>query len=651
MAVGLLAGATGASAAIDLGAGSSAPSIVYDPSSGHTYVAWKDPSSGDTIDLCVLSSGGSACSGGAPYKLTDATASEGGATPEYFGYQVLVMPGGTVVVVANADGVDSAAVPSGYSGSDGVIAWSSPAGGASFGEAHQGIADSGKLLAEGHGEMPSEGALALDATHILTYGNEYPFESGATDFTLTSPAPKETPLVDHTEEFGEQLFTDSAQLAVQEVPAKSGEYLVVTAGSDLDTPKECPGGSEEGTGYGVAKGKPETLQKQSAWSSTYFKVIACRAEGAVLTGGGLDHAGIGVVQMEGTGLNGSGEESIDFRPFSTTTETFGAPVTIAQEAPFTIDAADDVSASEDAAGGLYAAWGDRRGIELSYSNSDGASWTSPVTALAEASDPVVAGVGAGSFEIAYDANLGAGTQEYLEPLNYTQLYEAQNKPSVVTNTGPPAITPTATALTTAQAGGGVSGASITVPQGTAVSDLAHISGTNAAKATGTVTYNVWKNSTCTVTGGAGSVASVSGGAVGVSSAVKLAPGTYYWTASYSGDTYNSPSASKCGSEILVVAVNETHLGLPSSNQCLSKRAFLVHPRAPKGVKLVSVEVLINGKLVKKGKLSDHATSVSLVGLPKGTFKVALITTSSKGKTYEEVRTFHTCVPGKHKGKK
>jgi hypothetical protein len=75
----------------------------------------------------------------------------------------------------------------------------------------------------------------------------------------------------------------------------------------------------------------------------------------------------------------------------------------------------------------------------------------------------------------------------------------------------------------------------------------------------------------------------------------------------------------------------------------------VHPRAPKGVKLVSVEVQINGKFVKKGKLNAHATSVSLVGLPKGTFKVALITTSSKGKIYEEVRTFHTCVPGKHKG--
>jgi hypothetical protein len=119
---------------------------------------------------------------------------------------------------------------------------------------------------------------------------------------------------------------------------------------------------------------------------------------------------------------------------------------------------------------------------------------------------------------------------------------------------------------------------------------------------------------------------------------------------YGGNATNDGSTSACGSEVLVVAVNEKHLGLPPSNACLSKRAFLVHPRAPKGVTLVSVEVLINGKLSKKGPLSKHATTVNLVGLPKGTFKIALITKSSKGKTYEEVRTFHTCVAGKHKKK-
>lgn len=647
VALGLLACAGGASAAIDLGAGEATPSVVYDPGSGYTYVAWTDPSSDDTIDLCALPKGATVCNGGGPYKLTDPAASSGGAGPVYFGYRVLVMPGGTVVVVANVDGAGSSALGS-YTSGDGVIAWSSPAGGEAFGKAGQGIADSGKLLAENRGEIPAQGALALDSTHILVYGDLYPFSSGATVITLGAQAPKETPLVDHTEEFGIQLSTDSPQLAVEEDPAKSGEFLVVTVGSDDDTPKECPGGSEEGTGYGVAKAKPEELQKQPAWKTGYFKVIACRAEQAVIAGGGLDHATIGVVELEGTGLNGSGEDSVDFRPFSAGSEAFGAPVTISQEAPFTIDGADDVSASEDSGGGLYALWGDKRGFELSYSDTQGTSWMAPVTALSEASDPVVAGVDGGVAEIAYHGNFGNGEQEYLEPVNYTQLYEAQNKPAPAPA---PTPTPKPTAISTTQSGGGVSGATITVPQGTSVSDLALLSGANAAGATGTVTYNVWKNDKCTVAAGAGSVQDVSKGVAGASSAVRLAPGTYYWTASYSGDANDDGATSRCGSEVLTVALNATTLGLPSSHECLSKRHFLVHPRAPRGVKLVSVEVQINGRFVKRVRLSDHATTVSLVGLPKGTFKVALITTSSKGKVYEEVRTFHTCVPGKHKTKK
>ncbi len=217
---------------------------------------------------------------------------------------------------------------------------------------------------------------------------------------------------------------------------------------------------------------------------------------------------------------------------------------------------------------------------------------------------------------------------------------------------PPYIPPrTATSITTAQTGGGITGGSLTLPRGTAVTDQAFIAGTDGTNATGTVTYNVYKDSKCTVAAGAGSTATVVKGVAGPSAAVKLGTGTYYWAATYSGDSANASSVSKCGSEVLVVALQATTLGLPSSKMCLSKRAFNVHPRAPKGVKLVSIEVQINGKFVKKGKLSKHATTVSLVGLPKGTFRVALITKSSKGKLYEEVRTFHTCVPGRHKKKK
>lgn len=640
----VLPSSASALAAIDLGPGDESPSIAYGGATGYTYVAWQDEVSGDTVDLCVVPSGGTACNGGSgPYKLTDPLASAESFGAKYFGYKVLVQPDGNVVVLALVLGGNPKIEPSGYTESAGVIAWSSPANGEAFGKSGQGIANGGKLLAEAQGEMPDQGAVAIGATNILTYGNEHPFGSGATDFSLTSPALKETPLVETIEEFSDNGF--GSLLAAEEDPAKSGEYLAVIAGFDAGTPKECGGGSDEGNGYSVAKGTPAALQKQSAWSG-HFKAIDCPAEEPALTGGTPSTGAIGIVDSEGLGLNGGGEEGIYYRPFISGSDTFGGQTLISQEAPFTLDGAGAVSASDDATGGIYAVWSDSRGLEFSYSSTAGSSWLAPVTAIAEgASHPAVAGVGAGSAEVAYFTDNGSGTQEYLRPFSYSELVVVEQKPAPVST---PQIVPTATATNTVQAGGGVSGASLTLPQGTAVTDQALISGTNAANATGTVTYNIYKNNRCTVAATAGSVESVVKGVGAPSAPVKLAAGTYYWQATYSGDTYNASSTSKCGSEILVVAlVSKTPLGLPSSKICLSRRHFLVHPRAPKGVKLVSVEVQINGKFVKKGALNAHATGVSLIGLPKGTFRVALITTSSKGKIYEEVRTFHTCVPGKH----
>ena len=400
--------------AIDLGAGDEQPSVAYDPNSGDTYVAWQDPVSDGTIDLCVVPSGASTCNGGSgPYKLVDTLAGEGA---RFFAVKLLVAPGGTVVVLANVEGVESAARPPGYD-SDGVVAWSSKAGGAAFATGEQGIATKGKLLAEASGYMPNAGAVALNSTEFLTYGNSYPFSNGATDFTLMKPAPSTTPLVDHKEEFGDQEYVDGSQLAAEEYPAKSGEYTVVTVGADLDTPAGCPAGSGEGTGYGVGKGKPGKLQEQAAWSSNYFKVISCPAEAAVLTGGGPGHAGIGAVQSEGSGLNDAGADGISYLPFNPTSDTFGAPVSISEETPFTSDGADDLSASEDSAGGVYACWSDGRGVMLAHSSDGGASWQpAAITGIEASADQVVLGTSPGEASIAYTANPSDDeTQEYLAP--------------------------------------------------------------------------------------------------------------------------------------------------------------------------------------------------------------------------------------------
>jgi hypothetical protein len=329
---------------------------------------------------------------------------------------------------------------------------------------------------------------------------------------------------------------------------------------------------------------------------------------------GVEVANLATNTTVSTSLSGGGET--------------GTSIVVPQGAPVTDAATIGGSGGSSAAGSVsYEAFGNPgcSGVATA-AGSSGVSG-----GVAGASSAVVLGPGKYYFRASYSGDAG---------------HEPSTSPcgsEVLTVLAP-------TSISTVQSGGGISGAALTEPQGTAVSDQAHIAGSAAASATGTVTYALYKDSKCTVAVGSASVTSVAGGIAGASAPVKPGPATYYWKASYSGDSANEGSTSACGSEVLIVAVSAKNLGLPSSKICLSRRKFVVHPRAPKGVKLVSVEVQINGKFIKKGKLNKHATSVSLVGLPKGTFKVALITTSSKGKVYEEVRTFHTCVPGKHNKK-
>jgi hypothetical protein len=346
----------------------------------------------------------------------------------------------------------------------------------------------------------------------------------------------------------------------------------------------------------------------------------------------------------------SGEEQptlLDVRRWNETSKTFGAPTLVATITPSVFSLFNGGGMYENPeTGALYVAApiaGSGSTVMHLWESTDGGA-----TFHGEREVAVINGSYYGPPRLAVAAD-GQGWLTFTdeggaEVADLTPLV-AQSTPITQPAQVPP---PTPTALSTTQSGDGFLGAAVTVPQGAAVTDLGHLSGTHAGTATGTVTYNVYKDSKCTVAAAPGSVATVVKGIPGPSSAVKPKAGTYYWRASYSGDAANSPSSSACGSEVLVVAVQDTTLGLPSTKICLSKRKFTVHPRAPKGVKLVSVEILINGKLAKKGTLSNRATTLSLIGLPKGTFRVALITKSSKGQTYEDVRTFHTCVPKKRK---
>jgi hypothetical protein len=105
------------------------------------------------------------------------------------------------------------------------------------------------------------------------------------------------------------------------------------------------------------------------------------------------------------------------------------------------------------------------------------------------------------------------------------------------------------------------GRTVTVVAGADVTDTARLGGTNAATATGTVTYTVYTEQTVTqnhhrfrhwvVLGTAGTV-TVTAGQVPKSNAVTVPVGVYEWQAVYSGDSANQPSASHFGSETEIV---------------------------------------------------------------------------------------------------
>jgi len=139
----------------------------------------------------------------------------------------------------------------------------------------------------------------------------------------------------------------------------------------------------------------------------------------VLAGGGASGGAIGLLEAEGPGLGGSGSDGLYFRGFDPSTGAFGAPVLVSDETNETLDGPADVSLGSDATGGMYASWFDGRGFVLSYSPNGSANWTAPVAVslAAGAGSPVVAGVGAGSGEVAYTD----GLQEYVAPFSQAQL--------------------------------------------------------------------------------------------------------------------------------------------------------------------------------------------------------------------------------------
>jgi uncharacterized repeat protein (TIGR01451 family) len=120
-------------------------------------------------------------------------------------------------------------------------------------------------------------------------------------------------------------------------------------------------------------------------------------------------------------------------------------------------------------------------------------------------------------------------------------------------------------ITTEQASAGItSGANITVGLGASVTDTATLHDT-AAHVGGTVDYKLFSDANCTTQVGSTSTKSIDADRDGNGNVVlptsdaitPLAAGTYYWTASYSGDIQsggqNNAATSACGAEVLTVS--------------------------------------------------------------------------------------------------
>jgi hypothetical protein len=150
--------------------------------------------------------------------------------------------------------------------------------------------------------------------------------------------------------------------------------------------------------------------------------------------------------------------------------------------------------------------------------------------------------------------LAAGLAGPLGPVAYAKAGRTGGGTGAVEETK---AEPTTLALTLQGEGGTPSGANIVVPAKTAVSAAASLEGTNAGTARGSITYRLYSDSSCTWEVAWAGPKPVRQG-LG-SPALKLAPGTYYWQAAYSGDSKNAPSVSACG------AVAETVEGDPPAS--------------------------------------------------------------------------------------
>jgi hypothetical protein len=83
------------------------------------------------------------------------------------------------------------------------------------------------------------------------------------------------------------------------------------------------------------------------------------------------------------------------------------------------------------------------------------------------------------------------------------------------------------------------------------------------------------------------------------------------------------------------------LGLPGSRRCVDRRRFHFRLRQPRGGRIVSVSVYVNGRRVTKRR-GRRISSITIRRLPIGRFKVRIVARTNFGRVIESTRTYSGC---------
>ncbi len=84
--------------------------------------------------------------------------------------------------------------------------------------------------------------------------------------------------------------------------------------------------------------------------------------------------------------------------------------------------------------------------------------------------------------------------------------------------------------------------------------------------------------------------------------------------------------------------------LPSTKRCVSRRRFRIRLKEPKGDRIASARVSVNGKLVRTIRGTRVTAPVDLRSLPKGRFSVRIDVVTKSGRKLKGTRRYRTCAP-------